>query len=485
MFSNVGINTRLIIRFFSISLIILAVLMLISGIVGDFYDQNDPYIFYINSGVFALAAFLLLYYLPLKSNPSVTTKDSFLLIIFLWVCVPLVGMTPFIFASPIDNFTDALFESYAGFTTTGFTTLSEYENVSKTIIFWRSIIQWLGGMGILLFIITVFPFLNKGQTKIFFSDLQDVEYSPLHHRIGTTARMLWLVYILYSAIGIIALKFAGLDIFDSVIYSFAAISTGGGVPVNGDLTHMSTVIKTIIMILMFIAGANYFFLFKSLRKFKFIKSEEINTYVMVLLFSFLLIAAAGIAHYGFSGKLVFESLFNTVSFVSTTGFFSAEVFSANILFIWVLLFFLLFIGSSTGSSGGGINIYRIIVLFKMLKNYIKETIHPSSISSVRLDNKIVDFKIMHSIIAFFVLYILIFITGALFLTFFGYNLESAFSLCAAAMSNTGPGVFLLNDYFSISDINIGAKYTVMMLMIIGRVELLPFLIIISRSFWTR
>ncbi len=459
--------------------------MLISGIIGNLYNQNDSYIFYIIAGIIALAAFLILYYFPLKTNPSVTVKDSFFLIIFLWITVPLFGMLPFIFASPIDNFTDALFESYAGFTTTGFSTLTEYENVTKTVIFWRSIIQWLGGMGILLFIITVFPFLNKGQTQIFFADLQDVEHSPMHHKIGTTARLLWLVYLVYSVFGIFALHLAGLDIFDSVIYSFAAISTGGGVPVNGNLTDMAIEIKTIIMILMFIAGANYFFLFKSLRKFRFIKSEEINTYVLILIFSFILIALAGVAHYGFSGKLVFESLFNTVSFISTTGFFSAEVFSANVLFIWVLLFFLLFIGSSTGTSGGGINIYRIIVLLKMLVNYIKNTIHPSSISSIKLDNKVVDFKVIHSIIGFFVLYILIFLTGALLLTFFGYNLENAFSLCAASMSNTGPGVFLLNDYFSISDINLGAKYTVMLLMIVGRVELLPFLIIISASFWKR
>ncbi len=485
MYNIAGINYRLILRFLSVALFILAGITMITGIVGVLYNEKDYVYFFVYTVFLIIAAILLIVFIPLKGQKSINIRDSFLIILFLWIILPVLGMLPFLIISPINNITDALFESFAGFTTTGFSTLTEYENVSKSIIFWRAIIQWLGGMGILILIIAIIPFFGRGNVKIFFSDLQDVEFSPLHQRIGKTAKSLWYIYIIYSVFGIIALYIAGQDIFDSVIYSFAAISTGGGVPVNGNLTHLSFEVKTVIMVLMLVAGANYFFLFKSVRKFKIIKSEEINVYFLILIISFVLIAVAGILNIGYSNTLLFESLFNTVSFVSTTGFYSAEVFTTKILFIWVVLFFLLFIGSSTGSSGGGINVYRIIVLAKMVINYIKELLHPNLLNTIKLDKKPVSFKIIHSIIGFFVLYMLIFIVGAFILTIFGYNMENAFSLCAASLSNTGPGVFLLDEYFCISDINIGAKYTVMFLMIIGRVELFPILIVFSKVFWKR
>lgn len=483
MFNNDVVNIKLASYFFSISLLVLSSLMLLTGLAGFFFNEDDGHIFYILSGITAIISLVLFFWVPSQRKASVTTKDSFFIVVFLWLIMPIFGMLPFYFASPINNITDSLFESYAGFTTTGFTTLSEYENVTKTVVLWRSVIQWIGGMGLLLFIITLFPYLSRGNTKIFYFDMQDTEVNPMHQKIATTARILWLVYLVYTIFGIAALYFSGMSIYDSIIYSFAAISTGGGVPINGDLTYLPYDKKAIIMALMFIAGANYFFLFKSIRKFRITKSEELNTYFFVLLISFALIATAGIAELGYSQKMVFESLFNVVSFVSTTGFFSAQVFSTNILFVWVVLFFLLFIGSSSGSSGGGINIFRIIVLYKMTKNYIKNTIHPSSLDTMKLDGQQIKFDHIHSIIAFFVLYIFIFFIGVVLLTAFGYNLEHAFSLCAASMSNTGPGVFLLNEDISITDINTGAKYSVILLMIIGRVELIPFLIIISKTFW--
>lgn len=483
MLNRYGINSRLVLRFLSIAIGVVALVMAFTGLVGYLYHETDSAYFFIIAGIVFFVAIILMYFATGDNSHSIRIKDSFLIIVLLYIIVPLFGMIPFYFISPIDNFTDALFESYAGFTTTGFTTLTEYHDVSKTVIFWRSVIQWIGGMGIIVFIIALFPKLGRGKALTFFSDLRDIDSNPLHHKISTTAKSVWIIYIVYSLVGIAALYLAGQDIFDAVIYSFASISTGGGVPINGNLTEHSILIKSIIMGLMLIAGLNFALFLKPFRNMNFKVGEENRAYLLIFVFALILISVVGIAHLGYSNLLLFESVFNTVSFISTTGFYSSEVFSADILFIWVLLFFLLFIGSSAGSTGGGLNVFRIVILGKILKKYIKQTIHPGLFWSIKFDSKTLTERNIHSILGLFVLYIMVFIIGAFILTLFDYNMENAFSLCAASISNTGPGVFLLDDYFSISDINIGAKYTVMLLMIAGRVELFPFIIILSGFFW--
>ncbi len=485
MLQKYGINIGLISRFLSIAIGVVAIVMAFTGLVGYFYNETDSGYFFIISGIVFFAALCILYFSPKEDYHSIRIKDSFLIIVLLYIIVPLFGMIPFYFISPIDNFTDALFESYAGFTTTGFSTLTEYDDVSKTVILWRSVIQWIGGMGIIVFIIAIFPKLGQGKALTFFSDLRDIDSNPLHHKISTTAKTVWLIYIIYSLIGIAALYLAGQDIFDAVIFSFASISTGGGVPVNGNLTDYSLLVKSIIMCLMIVAGLNFALFIKPFRNIRLKIGEENRAYLLIFIFAVIAISVVGILHLGYSNLLIFESVFNTVSFISTTGFYSSEVFSTDILFIWVLLFFLLFIGSSAGSTGGGLNVFRIVILGKILIKYIKQTIHPGMFWSVKFDNKTLTERNLHSILGLFVLYILVFIAGAFIITLFGYNMENAFSLCAASISNTGPGVFLLDDYFSISDINIGAKYTVMLLMIVGRVELFPFIIVLSGFFWRR
>lgn len=485
MFKSIGVNITIIIRFLCVTLLVLAALMSFTGLVGYLYNEPESGKFFIIAGLIIIISLIGFKAFPKILDNKIRIKDSFLIIVSLYIIVPLFGMLPFLFASPINSFTNAIFESYAGFTTTGFSTLVEYGDVPKTIILWRSAIQWLGGMGIIVFIIALFPAYGTGHSKNFFSDIFDIDTQPMHHRFATTAKLVWMIYIIYSLLGVIALYLAGQDIFDAVIYSAASVSTGGGVPVNGNLTDLSIRVKSIIMILMFISSLNYVVFFKSFGKIKLRLGEENRVYLLLLVVFIILISITGIYYLGYSNILLFESVFNTVSFISTTGFYSSEVFSANVLFIWFLLFVLLFIGSSTGSSGGGINIYRVVILAKMLMNYIKQNLHPGLLRSIRFDKKIINEIQQHRVIAFFVLYILVFISGAFILTIFGYNLENAFSLCAASISNTGPGVFLLDDYFSFSDLNLGAKYTVMALMVVGRIELFPFLIIISGSFWTK
>jgi len=392
-------------------------------------------------------------------------------------------MLPFYIASPLIYFSDALFESFAGFTTTGFSNLPKYEGAHKAIILWRSIIQWLGGMGILIFLIALFPISKTGELKIFFSDIQDVEYSPLHSRIANTARRLWTVYIIFTFIGIIALILAGLNWFEALCLAFSSVSTGGGVPYSGDISHLSITVKSIVGFLMLIAGANYFFIFQAFIKKKALKNEEFIFYVLL----FVAVSSILVLFFSFTEKLsfvlIFETIFNSISFISTTGFYSNSAFNANYTFIWFIMFFLLFIGSSTGSTGGGVNVYRIVVLIKHTSNYFKSIIHPNAIFSTKLNNKVVDNTAIARIFAFFVLYIIVFFAGAFLLSLFGLAFNNAVGICASSLSNTGPGVFLINGYSNISQFDIFAKFTIILLMVIGRLEIFPFLLILSKSFW--
>jgi trk system potassium uptake protein TrkH len=294
---------------------------------------------------------------------------------------------------------------------------------------------------------------------------------------------LWFVYIFFTLIGIGALVFAGQNVFDAICFSMSSISTGGGVPYNGDITHLGFPIKAVLAVLMLIAGANYFFVFQVFKKQRKIASDEFLSYLKIIGFVALFIITAQVARHGFRFDIIFESIFNTISFVSTTGFYSDSAFNSSILFVWILMFFVLFIGSSTGSSGGGINIYRIMILFRTLKDYIKTAIHPSTYNQTSFNKVPVNLNAISRIYAFFVLYLLIFFFGTLILSLLGFNFNNAMGLCAASLSNTGPGVFLLNGFTDLSQVRDGSKLVLIFLMVVGRIELFPFLLIFSKSFW--
>jgi trk system potassium uptake protein len=478
-----SIHFRLILKILGMACMVIAGLQILSAGVALYFNESQWIDFLISAGASLLAGLLLFIFNPVKYDTSIKIRDSFLIIIALWFFVPVAGMLPFYLGSPIESFLDALFESYAGFTTTGFTNLAKYELLPKSIIFWKSIIQWLGGMGLMIFIIALFPLVKDGEYKVFFSDIQDTSYKPLHHKVTGTARRLWFIYLIFTIIGIGALILAGQNWFDAVCFSLSSISTGGGVPYNGDITHFSIPVKAVLAVLMFVAGANYLFIFQIFRKQRSIQSDEFISYIKVFFYAALLIILAQGFSNGFSGIMIFESIFNTISFVSTTGFHSHQVFDSGILFVWILLFFLLFIGSSTGSSGGGINIYRLVILIRTLKNYIKTTIHPNSYYKTSFNKIPVAPIVINRVYAFFMLYLLIFFAGSLMLSALGFSFQQAIGLCASSLSNTGPGVFLINGYTDLSQMHTGSKLTLIALMVIGRIELFPFLLIFSKSFW--
>ncbi len=478
-----SIHFRLIFKFLGMALMVVAGMQLISLGMALYFQEDVWKIFGLSAAFNLCAGFLLFRTRKSIRDVRLSIRDSFMIIFFMWTVVPLSGMLPFYLGTPIDSVSDALFESYAGFTTTGFTNLAKYEQLPNSIIFWKSLIQWIGGMGLMIFLIALFPLVKEGEFKVFFSDIQDTSYKPLHYKVAGTARRLWFVYLLFTLFGVGALILAGQEWFDALCFSLSTISTGGGVPYHGDLSYFALPVKIVLTILMLISGANYFYVFQIFKRQKRIKSDEFIAYLKVFLFAAFFISIAQVYKHGLHFDIVFESIFNTASFVSTTGFYSNEYFDSGILFVWMILFFLLFSGSSTGSSGGGINIYRLIILIRSVSNYVKMTIHPNTYLETKFNGVTISNKSINRVYAFFFLYILVFLMGSLTLSSLGFEFNESLGFCAASLSNTGPGVFLINGYTDLSQIHVGSKLTMIFLMIIGRIELFPFLLLISKTFW--
>jgi len=477
------INFLLILKFWAISLMVLSVFMIIPAVYSILHKENEFEGFLISFIVVFSIGFLLYYFNPSTFKQSITLRDSFLIIFSTWIIIPIAGMLPFILSSPIDSISDALFESFSGFTTSGFSHLFIHKELNNSIVVWKSITQWLGGMGLLIFIIALFPFIKEGEVKNLFFEFQNTDYKSYHQKISTTAKKLWLVYLFFTFIGIILLFLAGNSFFDSFTISLSTISTSGGIFNHGNVTSLSLFTKIIITILMFIAGADFYYIFKSFNfKLKPI-NEEFKAYFLLIFVAFVLLVIAQLYTKGFNPALIFESLFNTISFVSTTGFYTNQYFDSSILFVWMVLFFLLFIGSSAGSSGGGINIYRVVILLKSLSAYVKSVLHPNYFPQVKFNDLPVQTKLISRIFAFFVLYFIVFLVGSILLSASGLNFNQAISLCAASLSNSGANVFLIIEYFELAQLNLFAKYTMMLLMVIGRIELFPFLLIFSKTFW--
>jgi len=478
-----SVHFPLILKFLGIAFSVVGFLQILPIGIALYYQEETIFAFAISAAIALFVGLLLFFSNKVDFNTRLSIRDSFMIIFLMWLFVPAAGMLPFLLGTPIESISDAFFETYAGFTTTGFTNLAHFEQLPKSIILWKSLIQWVGGMGLMIFIISLFPLVKDGEFKVFFSDVQDTSYKPLHYKVSGTARRLWYVYIIMTFLGVGGLMLAGQSWFDALCFSMSSISTGGGVPYHGDISHLSIPLKSVLAILMLVAGANYFFVFQVFRKQKTLRTDEFVSYIKIIFVVIVFLILPQLVKHGFNGEMIFESVFNSISFVSTTGFFTKNSFDSGILFIWMLLLFVMFVGSSTGSSGGGLNIYRLVVLYRSLVNFVKTIIHPNTFFATKFNKVAVPIPVLNRVYAFFILYMAVFFIGALILTSLGFTFEDAVALCSASLSNTGPAVFLINGYTELSQIHEASKITLMMLMIIGRIEIFPFLLIFSRTFW--
>ena len=432
---------------------------------------------------------------------EVKQKEGYIIVTFGWIVMSISGMLPYLFSGAIPDITNAFFETISGYTTTGASVVNDIEALPEGILFWRSLTHWIGGMGIIVLAIAILPLLGIGGMQLFAAEAPGPSSDKLHPRITDTAKRLWLIYFGYTVAETLLLKLAGMSFFDAANHALSTLSTGGFSTKNASLAYWNDqpIIQYIVIVFMFLAGTNFvmsYFAFKG-KVQKVLKDEEFKFYAFFIVTATILVAL--VIYYkapiteltpGYPmvlGKLESSfrhGLFQVIAIVTTTGFVSAD-FTAWTSFLTIFFFGLFFLGGSAGSTSGGIKIMRHLLIIKNGILEFKRTLHANAIIPVRYNNKTVKGNIVYNIIGFFVLYMLLFIIGALVLGILGLDFESAIGGAASSLGNVGPALGSLNPVSNFNGLPVLAKWWCGFLMLAGRLELFTVLILLTPYFWKR
>jgi len=473
--------------------------MMIATLVSGFYQDGATLDIAMAAIVTMLVGVMAMFYTR-GHRKEVKRKEGYIIVTFGWLIMSISGVLPYLFSGTIPTLTDAFFETISGYTTTGASILNDIETLPEGILVWRSLTHWIGGMGIIVLAIAILPLLGIGGMQLFAAEAPGPVSDKLHPRITDTAKRLWLIYVGYTVAEAILLKLAGMSLFDAVNHALATLSTGGFSTKNASVAYWNAqpLIQYIIIVFMFLAGTNFvlsYFAFTG-KVQRVLKDEEFRVYAFfVVVFTLLagvvvwLRADVPVSEYhpqvlGVAESSFRHALFQVVAIITTTGFVTAD-FTTWTPFLTVLFFGLMFIGGSAGSTSGGIKVMRHLLIIKNGLLEFKRTLHINAIIPVRYNNKTVTEHIVYNIIGFFVLYMLLFIIGALVLGFLGLDFESAVGGAASSLGNVGPALGDLNPVVNFSELPAFGKWWCGFLMLLGRLELFTVLIIMTPYFWKK
>ncbi|MCB9235804.1 MAG: TrkH family potassium uptake protein [Bacteroidia bacterium] len=445
------------------------------------------------AGGISMVTGALMWFVTRKKSRVLKKKEGYLIVTLGWIILTVTGTLPYVFTGAIPEFTDAFFETMSGYTTTGASILTDIEVLPKGILFWRSITHWIGGMGIIVLAIAILPILGIGGMQLFLAESPGPSADKLTPRIQDTAKRLWILYVILTVVETVLLMFGGMDLFESLCHSMATVSTGGFSTRNASVAaYESPYIQYVIIIFMFLGGVNftlsYFTLIK--RNFKKAwKSEEFRTYTGLVIFISLVMTL--IIYFGSDAGGSFEkawrdSLFQSIAVITTTGFVTADFTQAIYPGIMtIILFVIMFMGGSAGSTGGGIKIVRHIIVAKTCFIEFRKQIHPNAIIPVRLDGNAVHSKITYNILAFFLIYFGLFGIGSLVMGALGSDFATAIGSSASALGNIGPGLGEVCPFCNYAGLPAGSKWFLSFLMMVGRLELFTVLILMTPYYWRR
>lgn len=479
-------NIKLILSLHGILLMLNGLFMLTCLPLSLYYEDDDWKTFFI-SGLFTILIGLSLY-LAFKDtqNKTLRKRDGYLIVTSGWIIMSIFGTFPYLISGSIPSFTNAFFETISGYTTTGASILNEIEEIDKSVLLWRSLTQWIGGMGIIVLTVAILPMLGIGGMQLFIAEVPGVTYDKIKPRITETAKRLWGIYLLLTALECILLYVAGMSLFDAANHSLTTMATGGFSTKQDSIAHFnSPLIEYIIVVFMFLAGTNFSLMYFGLHlDFKKIWSnEEFRWYLKFILFLAIVLTFFVQHVTGNSWEQAFrENLFQIVSIVTTTGYASAD-FTTWGSFLTLIFFIFMFIGGSAGSTSGGIKIVRHIILIKNSLLEIKRQLHPSAVIPVRLNKKAIRQEITFNVLAFIMIYFIIFAFGSILLAMMGVDFMSAVGAVATSLGNVGPGLGIVGPSESFSEIPDPGKWLLSLLMLLGRLELFTILMMFSPHFW--
>ncbi len=437
----------------------------------------------ITAGVGALA------YLPFrKSRMELNRRDGYLIVTGGWILFSLFGTLPFILTRSIPGFTDAFFETMSGFTTTGASILNNIEELSHGVLFWRSLIQWLGGMGIILLTLLILPFLGIGGMQLFSAEVPSPTPDKLHPHVKDTAKRLWLIYLLFTLAETIMLWAGEMGLFDAVCHSLTTMATGGYSTKQASIAYWdSPYIHYVITLFMFLAGTNFTLSYFAMHgKFRKIWANEEFRWYLAFIGGFTLIITLGLFSTSRDGlePAFRNAIFQVVSILTTTGYATADYLKWA-PWLGVLIFILMYFGGSAGSTGGGPKIMRIVIMLKNSTQELKRMIHPNAVILVRLNKMAVEESVVTNVLAFITFYGIIAVVSMAIMSILGNDFETSVGTVAATLGNIGPGIGNVGPAMNFAEIHVLGKWYLSFLMLVGRLELFTVLVIFSPMFWRR
>lgn len=482
------INFLALARVIGLLVVIEAAFMLIPMITSLIYGENDYKAFAITIGITLFVGALMMCIRP--SRTEMGKREGFLLTALTWVVFSGFGMIPFMIGDSKMTISDAFFEAMSGFTTTGATVMASIDHFSNGIHIWRCLMQWIGGMGIILFTLAVIPMLNhSGGMQMFNAEVTGITRDKLRPRISQTAKGLWLVYIVLTIILVGLLWLGPMNFFDSICHAFSTMSTGGFSTRNESIGAWdSPYVKSVVTLFMFLGGVNFALLFKAATGHvgELWKSEVFRTYVYVVAGMMVLFVASIVANNQVHDwqSVTIDPLFQIVSTITSTGL-TVGNFENWGSFVIALTFLLMFFGASAGSTSGGAKIDRILFLVKNIRNEIYRCLHPNAICTVRVNGKVLSIELVNKVIAFLCIYVLLIVLGGIILTAIGIPLVDAFFSAFSCIGNTGLGAGVTGYGGSYDIIPDMGKWVLALLMLMGRLELFTVLLLFSRTFWRK
>ncbi|MCC8145545.1 MAG: TrkH family potassium uptake protein [Bacteroidales bacterium] len=484
-----GLNWKFITKIIGFILILESLFMFCSAGVAKYYNGPDTWPFIVSGAITIVCGLVIA--LPSGRNHRtriIGKRESYLSVAVSWILFAFFGALPFYLSGAIPDYTDAFFESMSGITTTGGSILTDIDSLPHGLLFWRSLLQWLGGMGIIVFSLALLPLLGGEAAQLFDAESSGLTHDKFRPRVTQMAKRLWGIYLLFTFLTIVFLWAGPMNFFDSVCHGFTTISTGGFSTKQASIAYWdSAYVETVLIVSMIIGAINFpllYFLFKGQFK-KFLKDEELRWFIAIIIVATIIVAVGLIIGKDFEYMDAFRnSVFQVVTIITTTGYSTGD-FSSWGPFYLIIFTFLMIVCGCAGSTSGGLKTVRAVVLAKNTVSEFERLLHPRAIIPVRLNDSAISFGVVQRLLAFAFLYISIIFASWGILTLAGVPFVDALGASVSAIGNVGPGFGDLGPYGSFAEISVFAKWYLAFLMIVGRLEIFTILILFTPGFWRR
>ncbi|MDX5340289.1 MAG: TrkH family potassium uptake protein [Cyclobacteriaceae bacterium] len=478
------IHLKAIGRIMGALMFLIGVLMLPAASISWIYNEDSTPIMV--SAAISLFIGMIFFFSFAKYDQLIRKREGYLIVALSWVIMTLFGMLPFYFSDQIDTISDAVFETVSGLTTTGASILTDIEAMPKGLLFWRSMTQWIGGLGIIVLTVAIFPLLGIGGSELFVAESPGPTSDKVHPRISETAKRLWYIYVGLTVSAAILYWAGGMTLYDAVNHALTTLATGGFSTKNASMAfYDSAFIQYVAVIFMFFAGTNFTLIyFGIVGKFgRIFKSDEFKAYTGAILLLTLVVFGGIVYNADIELELAFrKSLFQVVSIVTTTGFVTDDYtqYGMGITFI---CFMMLFLGGSAGSTAGGIKFVRHVVFLKNSWLEFKRIVHPRAIVPLIINGEMVSGRIINNIMNFLLIYLSTFVAGSLVIAILGYDLPTALGSVATCLGNVGPAIGEVGPVDNFAFFSPEAKLVLSFMMLLGRLELFTILILFTPFFW--